>query len=132
MIPELGQFCLILALCLAGAQTLLPIFGVLFKAPSLAVSAKFAARAQFLFLTLAFICLTYAFVTYDFSVYYVVQNSNSQLPLMYRIAGVWGAHEGSLLLWVPMLAGWTALVTIWSRDVPDRFLSRVVAVLGGI
>ncbi len=132
MIPELGQFCLILALCLAGAQTLLPIFGVLFKAPSLAVSAKFAARAQFLFLTLSFICLTYAFVTYDFSVYYVVQNSNSQLPLMYRIAGVWGAHEGSLLLWVLMLAGWTALVTIWSRDVPDRFLSRVVAVLGAV
>ena len=132
MIPELGHFCLILALCLATAQTLLPISEVIFKAPSFAISAAFAARAQFLFLALSFICLTYAFITYDFSVYYVVQNSNSELPLMYRIAAVWGAHEGSLLLWVLMLAGWSALVSIWSREVPDRFLSIVLAVLGAV
>ncbi len=132
MVPEIGQFCLILALCLAVAQTLLPVSSVVLKTSSLATSAKFAARAQFLFLLLAFICLTYSFVVHDFSVYYVVQNSNTELPLMYRFAAVWGAHEGSLLLWVLMLAGWTALVSVWSRDVPDVFLSRVLAVLGAV
>ncbi len=130
MIPELGQFSLILALCMAVAQTALPIAGVALKTPSLLAGARYAASAQLLFLAISFVCLTYAFISYDFSVYYVVQNSNTALPLMYRISGVWGAHEGSMLLWVLMLGGWTAAVAWFSREVPDTFLARVLAVLG--
>ena len=130
MIPELGQFCLILALCMAFAQAALPIAGTLLRAPSLLASARYAARAQLLLLLLSFFCLTYAFITYDFSVVYVAQNSNTELPLMYRISAVWGAHEGSLLLWVLMLAGWTAALSWFSREVPADFLAKVLAVLG--
>ena len=130
MIPEIGQFSLILALCMAVAQTALPVAGIALKTPSLLATARYAASAQFLFLGISFLCLTYAFIAYDFSVYYVIQNSNSALPLMYRISGVWGAHEGSLLLWVLMLGGWTAAVAWFSREVPDSFLARVLAVLG--
>ncbi len=132
MIPELGQICLILALCMAFSQTLLPVIGIRFRAPSLVVSAVFATRAQLLFLVLAFLCLVYSFVTHDFSVRYVVQNSNTALPLMYQIAAVWGAHEGSLLLWILMLAGWSGALSWFSRDVPPEFLSRVLAVLGAV
>ena len=130
MIPEIGQFSLILALCMAVAQTALPVAGIALKTPSLLATARYAASAQFLFLGISFLCLTYAFIAYDFSVYYVIQNSNSALPLMYRISGVWGAHEGSLLLWVLMLGGWTAALAWFSREVPDSFLARVLAVLG--
>ena len=130
MIPEIGQFSLILALCMAVVQTALPITGVALRTPSLLAGARYAASAQLLFLAVSFVCLTYAFISYDFSVYYVVQNSNTALPLMYRISGVWGAHEGSLLLWVLMLGGWTAAVAWFSREVPDKFLARVLAVLG--
>ena len=132
MIPELGQFSLVLALCLAVVQTALPISGKLLRSSSMFAATKFAARGQFLFLFISILCLTYAFVSYDFSVYYVVQNSNTALPLMYRISAVWGAHEGSLLLWVLMLAGWTAALTWFSREVPDDFLARVLAVLGAV
>ena len=130
MVPEIGQFSLILALCMAVAQTALPVAGIALKTPSLLATARYAASAQFLFLGISFLCLTYAFIAYDFSVYYVIQNSNSALPLMYRISGVWGAHEGSLLLWVLMLGGWTAALAWFSREVPDSFLARVLAVLG--
>ena len=130
MIPEIGQFSLILALCMAIAQAALPIAGIVCRAPSWLATAKYAARAQLLFIALSFVCLAYAFVTHDFSVKYVIQNSNTALPFMYRIAAVWGAHEGSLLLWVLMLAGWTAALSWFSREVPDDFLARVLAVLG--
>lgn len=130
MFPEIGQLCLLLALCMALAQVALPVCGSILKTPSLLASARYASRAQLLFLVLAFICLTYAFITHDFSVKYVVQNSNTALPLMYRIAAVWGAHEGSLLLWVLMLAGWGAALSWFSREVPDDFLAKVLAVLG--
>ena len=130
MIPEIGQFSLILALCMAVVQTAFPIAGVVLKTPSLLASARYAASAQLLFLLVSFVCLTYAFISYDFSVTYVVQNSNTALPLMYRISAVWGAHEGSMLLWVLMLGGWTAAVAWFSREVPDTFLARVLAVLG--
>ena len=130
MVPELGQFSLILALCMAIVQTALPVTGILLRMPSWLATAKFAAQAQLFFLVLSFICLTYAFITHDFSVKYVVQNSNTALPFMYRIAAVWGAHEGSLLLWVLILAVWTTGVAVFSRDVPNEFLSRVLAVLG--
>ncbi len=132
MIPELGQFSLVLALCLAIAQTLLPIAGRVLRAPSLYTGTKFAARGQFLFLAISILCLTYAFISHDFSVKYVVQNSNTALPLIYRIAAVWGAHEGSLLLWVLMLAGWTAALSWFSREVPHDFLAKVLGVLGTV
>ncbi len=130
VIPELGQFSLVLALCMVIVQSILPILGKLLREPSLYAAVKHAARAQFLLLGISIVCLAYAFVTYDFSVKYVAQNSNTALPLMYRIAAVWGAHEGSLLLWVLMLAGWTAALTWFSREVPDDFLAQVLAVLG--
>ena len=130
MIPELGQFSLILALCMAVAQTALPVAGIALRTPSLLASARYAASAQLFFLAISFLCLTYAFISYDFSVAYVTQNSNSALPLKYRISAVWGAHEGSMLLWVLMLGGWTAAVSWFSREVPDTFIARVLAVLG--
>ena len=130
MVPEIGQFSLILALCMAVAQFLLPIAGARFRTPSLYEASRYAARAQFLFIVISFICLTYAFIGYDFSVRYVAENSNSALPLIYRISAVWGAHEGSLLLWVLMLSGWTALLSWFSRDVPNDFLAKVLSVLG--
>ncbi len=130
MIPELGQFSLALALCMAIVQTALPISAKLLRAPSLYLGTRYAARGQFAFLVISFLCLTYAFISYDFSVKYVVQNSNTALPLMYRISAVWGAHEGSLLLWVLMLAGWTAALSWLSREVPDDFLAKVLGVLG--
>ena len=130
MIPELGQFSLALALCMAIVQTALPITGKFLRVPSLYLGTKYAASGQFVFLAISFLCLTYAFITYDFSVKYVVQNSNTALPLMYRISAVWGAHEGSLLLWVLMLAGWTAALSWLSREVPDDFLAKVLGVLG--
>ena len=132
MIPELGQFTLALALCMAIVQTALPISGKLLRAPSLNFGTKYAAGGQFVFLIVSFICLTYAFITYDFSVKYVAHNSNTALPLIYRIAAVWGAHEGSLLLWVLMLAGWTAALAWLSREVPSDFLAKVLGVLGAV
>ena len=80
----------------------------------------------------AFACLTRSFVAHDFSVAYVAHNSNSQLPLLYRVSGVWGAHEGSLLLWVLMLSGWGAAVTFFSRNIPDDAAAKVVGVMGFI
>ncbi len=130
MIPEIGQFCLMLALCMAVAQTALPIAGIKLRVPSWLTASKHAARAQLLFLAIAFVCLAYAFATHDFSVKYVASNSNTALPFAYRIAAIWGAHEGSLLLWVLILALWGAALSKFSGDVPDDFLARVLAVLG--
>ncbi len=111
MIPEIGQFALILALLLALAQGTLPIVGAARGIPAWMALARPAAQGQFLFVAIAFACLAWSFVTNDFSVLNVASNSNSQLPLPYRIAATWGSHEGSLLLWVLMLAGWTVAVT---------------------
>ena len=94
--------------------------------------ARPAARGQALFITLAFGCLLYSFVANDFSVVNVASNSNSQLPLHYRIAASWGSHEGSLLLWVLMLAWWTFAVSIFSRHLPDDMVARVIGVQGVI
>ena len=91
-----------------------------------------AASGQFLFLLIAFLCLTYSFIANDFSVLYVTNNSNTLLPIYYRISAVWGAHEGSLLLWVLCLAGWGFAVAIKSRSLPEDVLARVLAVMGMI
>jgi cytochrome c-type biogenesis protein CcmF len=129
MIPELGQVALALALCLAIAQATLGLAGAARgNAVWMSVSRP-AAAGQLVFIALAFGCLTYSFVVNDFTVQYVASNSNSRLPLEYRIAGVWGGHEGSLLLWVLMLAGWTFAVAAFSRRLPEDMVARVIGVM---
>jgi cytochrome c-type biogenesis protein CcmF len=92
--------------------------------------ARPAAQGQFLFVAIAFVCLAWSFASNDFSVLNVATNSNSQLPLQYRIAATWGSHEGSMLLWVLMLGIWTAAVTLYSRHLPEEMVARVVGILG--
>ncbi|HVF35064.1 MAG TPA: heme lyase CcmF/NrfE family subunit [Candidatus Saccharimonadia bacterium] len=130
MIPELGQFALVLALLLALVQAVLPIWGAHTRNARLIALARPAAAGQFVFVALAFGFLTWAFVVQDFSVAYVAQNSNSKLPAYYRFSAVWGAHEGSLLLWALILSIWTIAVAAFSRALPDAFVARVLGVLG--
>jgi len=132
VIPELGHFALILALLVAIAQSSLPLAGAAYREPRLMALAKPAARAQFLLVVTAFACLAASFVGNDFSVQNVATNSNSELPLHYRFAATWGSHEGSLLLWTLMLAGWTFAVTLFSRNLPPVLLARVIAVMGWV
>jgi cytochrome c-type biogenesis protein CcmF len=132
MLPELGHFALILGLAFAIIQFIFPLLGVLKKNEPWQNLAKPAALGQFLFIAMAFALLTYAFVINDFSVAYVAQNSNTHLPLPYRIAAVWGAHEGSILLWITILAIWTALVACFSKQLPKEISASVLAVLGFI
>ncbi len=130
MIPETGTLALIFALLLAATQGVLPLIGAL-RADARAIAlAGPAAIGQFAFLTLAFACLVASFLTNDFSVQYVANNSNSMLPWYYRLTGTWGGHEGSLLLWTWMLGGWTFAVALLSRQLPREVLARVLAVLG--
>ena len=130
MIPELGHFALIVALLVAIAQSALPLAGAAYGAPRLMAFAGPAARAQFFLVVVAFVCLAASFAGNDFSVQNVATNSNSELPLRYRLAATWGSHEGSLLLWTLMLAGWTFAVTLFSRHLPPVLLARVIAVMG--
>ena len=129
MIPELGHFALILAALAALVQGSLPLFGAHSGQTRLMAVAVPAARAQFMLVLLSFLCLTQAFIANDFSVAYVAAHSNTALPLAYRITAVWGSHEGSLLLWLLMQAGWAAAVS-YSRRLPQPFAARVLAVLG--
>ncbi|WP_319242236.1 heme lyase CcmF/NrfE family subunit [uncultured Propionivibrio sp.] len=130
MIPELGHYALILALCVALAQGILPLVGAHLGQPAWTAFARPAAWTQALLLAVAFGCLTTAFIQNDFTVAYVAQHSNSQLPLQYRIAGVWGGHEGSLLLWIFMLGLWALAVAVFSRRLPEPMIARVIGVLG--
>ncbi|WP_312225299.1 heme lyase CcmF/NrfE family subunit [Stutzerimonas nitrititolerans] len=130
MIPELGHLAMILALCLAVVQGTLPLVGAWRGDRVWMGLAQPAAWGQFSFLAFSFFCLTYAFMTDDFSVAYVAQNSNSALPWYYKFSAVWGAHEGSLLLWAFILAGWTFAVAIFSRQLPEDMLARVLGVMG--
>jgi len=130
MAPELGNFAVILTLCIALIQSALPLIGAARGNASWMAVARPAAQGQFLFIAFAFACLTYAFVTNDFSVAYVAQHSNSRLPLAYRVAGVWGGHEGSLLLWTLMLGLWMFAVSIFSRTLPEAMVARVLGVMG--
>lgn len=128
--PELGQFSLILSLCLSVALFVLPLVGAHYGSNVLMQSGRSLATGFFIFVAFAFFCLTYSFVNDDFSVKYVASNSNSLLPVYYKISAVWGGHEGSLLLWILMLAGWTLAVAIFSRSLPLDMQARVLAVLG--
>ncbi|MBS0336426.1 MAG: heme lyase CcmF/NrfE family subunit [Proteobacteria bacterium] len=130
MIPEIGHFSLILALTLALAQGVMPIVGAARGMPAWMAVARPAAQGQFLFVAIAFLCLGWSFASNDFSVLNVATNSNSQLPLQYRIAATWGSHEGSMLLWVLMLGIWTAAVTVFSRHLPEPMVARVIGVMG--
>jgi cytochrome c-type biogenesis protein CcmF len=132
MIPELGHLALILALCLAVAQAGFGLIGPWRKQLIWMSVARPAAVAQAGFVILAFAALAYAFLTNDFSVQYVADNSNTALPWPYRITAVWGAHEGSLLLWVTVLGLWTIAVARFSLHLPLELVSRVLGVLGVI
>src|SRR5690349_2646827 len=132
MIPEIGHFALIVALLVALVQGVVPMVGAARRDGALMAVAVPAARMQFVLVALAFGCLAYAFVTSDFSVENVAQHSNSHLPAHYRFAATWGSHEGSLLLWSLMLAGWGFAVTLFSRNLPQALRARVLAVMGFI
>jgi cytochrome c-type biogenesis protein CcmF len=132
MVPEIGQFALILALLLALTQATLPLLGAARGNRSWIALAAPAGQAQFIFVAIAFCCLGYSFITNDFSVLNVATNSNSQLPLHYRLAATWGSHEGSLLLWTFMLGLWTVAVSLFSRHLPDDMVARVLGVMGVI
>ena len=112
MAPELGVFALILAFCLSLSQAFFGLVGAWRGKPVWMSVARPAVTGQFVFVAVAFICLVYCFVNYDFSVLYVAKNSNSHLPLFYRVAALWGAHEGSLLLWISILAIWSVAVAV--------------------
>ena len=129
MIPELGHFALILALCVALVQGILSLLGAHQRWLQWIAVARPAAVAQAVLMAVAFGCLISAFVHNDFTVLYVAQHSNTLLPLPYRVAAVWGGHEGSLLLWVVMLSLWALAVSIFSKELPDAMLARVLGVL---
>ena len=130
MLGEIGQVALILALLVSVLQAALPLAGAQRGvAPWMAV-ARPAAYAQLALVAFAFVILTHGFVTQDFSLRYVAENSNSLLPVMYRYTAVWGAHEGSLLLWALILAAWTGAVARFSRSLPDTVIARVLGVMG--
>lgn len=130
MIVELGHYALILALLVALLQGVLPLIGTITRNWHWQSLARPAAVMQFVLVSLAFAALAYAFQENDFSVRYVAENSNTRLPTMYRFAAVWGGHEGSLLLWLELLAVWTVSVAIFSRQMPLAMVARVISVLG--
>jgi len=132
MLAELGHFALILAFLVAGVQATLPLWGAWREHAAWQSLARPAAFTQFGLVALSFVALTACFVNNDFSVLYVAQHSNSLLPTVYRVAAVWGGHEGSLLLWVLMLAMWTAAVAAFSFSLPQAMVARVVGVLGWV
>jgi cytochrome c-type biogenesis protein CcmF len=130
MLPELGHFALILALLLAALQALFGIAGAALGRERWMAVVTTAVAGQAVMVTTAMGCLLASFVGDDFSVTYVAENSNSALPLFYRVAALWGAHEGSLLLWIFLLAAWTVAVAAGARRLPPRFAARVLGVLG--
>ncbi|MCG2601119.1 MAG: hypothetical protein KBO59_26840, partial [Achromobacter sp.] len=130
MIPELGHVALAMALCLAVAQSFFGLAGPIFNKPSWSAVAKPVSIGHFVFVCIAYAGLTYAFIHNDFSVAYVAAQSNSALPFMYRIAAVWGGHEGSMLLWILMLASWGALLGVFTRRIPLQTAAKVLGVMG--
>jgi cytochrome c-type biogenesis protein CcmF len=130
MIPELGHFVLVLALAAAIAQAFFGLAGPALGRQAWIEVTRPAVIAQFVLVSLSLAALVYAFVQNDFSVEYVAANSNTALPVGYRIAAVWGAHEGSLLLWAWIMVAWTLAVALLSRNLPPEFAARVLGVLG--
>ena len=130
MIPEIGHFALILALLLALVQGTLPLAGAHKGVREWMAVARPAARGQFVFVLTAWLCLVWSFMSSDFTVLNVATNSNTLLPLQYKIAASWGSHEGSLLLWVLMLTGWGVAVSAFSRHLTEEMAARVLGVIG--
>ncbi|ROU05966.1 heme lyase CcmF/NrfE family subunit [Lysobacter enzymogenes] len=130
MLPELGQIALILALLISALQASLPLIGAQRGIDAWMALARPAAYSQLVLVAFAFAILTEAFVTQDFSLRYVAENSNTLLPMAYRYSAVWGAHEGSLLLWALVLALWTGAVARFSQALPAPVIARVLAVMG--
>jgi cytochrome c-type biogenesis protein CcmF len=130
MLPEIGNFALALALAAAILQGIVPMVGAQRGDLQWISLARPLAWAQFLLIALAYAILTHAFLTDDFSVLYTANNSNSLLPLIYKISAVWGGHEGSLLLWVLFLSLWGVLVAVFSKSLPNVLVARTLAVMG--
>ena len=130
MIPEFGHYALILALCVAVIQGILPLVGAHQGRREWILLARPTAQTVFLLLAIAFLILAWSFYSNDFSVLYVADHSNSQMPTMYRLGAVWGGHEGSLLLWVFLLSTWTFLVAQLSKALDEFMVARVIGVLG--
>ena len=130
MIPEIGHFSLILALLVSLVLGSFPIIGAARGNTVWMGLAKPLAGVQFFLIAFAFLCLVYAFAFMDYSVLYVANNSNSKLPLQFRIAAVWGGHEGSLLLWALILSIWTVAVSLFSKRIPDDMRARILGVMG--
>ncbi|WP_296490644.1 heme lyase CcmF/NrfE family subunit [Rhodoferax sp.] len=130
MIPEIGHFALILALPVATVLGILSLAGGQTGRADWIALARPGAQVLWWLTAFSFLCLTYSFYVNDFSVSYVANHSNTMLPVLYRISAVWGGHEGSLLLWLLMLCGWMMAVSIFSRQLPDVMVARVLGVLG--
>ena len=132
MIVEIGHFALILAACVALIQGLLPLAGTVNDHQRWQALARPAAVLQFVLIAFSFGVLAHGALTDDFSIKYIAEHSNSLLPVQYKFASVWGGHEGSLLLWVLMLAGWTLAVALFSRSLPLAMVARVIGILGWV
>ena len=132
MIAEVGHMALIVALCLALIQMVAPLAGTFLGHRSWMNLGYNLSLGHLLFVTIAFACLVSAFLNDDFSLKYVAQNSNTELPSYYKFSAVWGAHEGSLLLWSLILAGWSAAVALFTRHLPLVFTARALSVLAAI
>jgi len=130
MIPEIGNFTLVIALVLSILLAIYPLYGAQTNNRTLMQMARPLTWGLFVFTLIAYICLTYAFITDDFSVSYVAQNSNTKLPMYYKITAVWGGHEGSFLLWVLIFAVWALAVALFSKGIPEAMVARVLSVLG--
>ena len=130
MIPELGHFALWLALGISAVMATLPLLGAHRNRGDWMALARPSARALFVLVGFSFLCLAASFVGNDFSVLYVASNSNSTLPLHYRITAVWGGHEGSILLWLLMLTFWAFAVATFSKHLPEKVTARILAVMG--
>jgi len=130
VIPEIGEFALIISLLLSVILAIVPMYGAATRNEMWMSFAKPLAAGQFLFIIISFICLGYAFAQDDFSVVYVAQHSNSQMPIQFKLSAIWGGHEGSLLLWALILCGWTFAVSRFSKALPLDMLARVLSVMG--
>ncbi len=130
IVPELGTYSLVLALCLSVLLAVVPLAGASRGNALWMGFGRPLSKGMFLFTLISFLCLCWAFVDNDFSVVYVANNSNSALPWYYRLSAVWGGHEGSLLLWVLIMSGWTLAVALKSRNLPADIVARVLGVMG--
>jgi len=130
MTPELGHFALALALALAMAQTFFGLMGGWKRQERWMEAAHSAVMGQTVFVAIAISLLSHAFMTNDFSVAYVANNSNSALPALFKFSALWGAHEGSLVLWIFILSLWSVAVSLFSKSLPETFRARVLGILG--